>query len=63
MSDTTISAASISADKLAAVGQQAQITVFKKALDQSSAIAAQLIEGVKQNPTPPGTGAKINVVA
>lgn len=62
MSDTNISIASISSQKLAEVGQKAEVAVFRKALDQQESVAKLLIEGATSTP-PPGKGTNLNIVA
>jgi Putative motility protein len=63
MSDSDISIASISNQKLEDTQQKAQVNVLKKALDQKGEIAAQLIEGAGGRTLPEGVGAKVNTVA
>lgn len=61
--DSSISIASISAQKNAQVSQEAQVSVLKKQLNQQAEVAAQLIESATQSTPPPGVGGKINITA
>lgn len=61
MSDSDLSISSISSQKLASTTQQAEVAVFKKALEQEGQVQKQLIEGAKT--LPEGVGGRLNTVA
>ena len=62
MADTEISIASISAQKLTEISQKAEVSVFRKALDQQANISALLIQSASAS-LPEGKGERLNIVA
>lgn len=62
MDESSISIAAISASKLQHIADQAAVSVFKKALDQSGVVTMILLEGATKA-LPDGVGKKLDVVA
>lgn len=63
MADGDFSISAISSRKLQEVKEKSDVSVFKKALDSETQLAAKLIEGIQDKPLPPGIGGKVNKVA
>ena len=58
-----ISIADISAQKLQNVTQQAQVSVFKKQLDQQGEVTTKIVESATERTLPEGVGGNLNTAA